>query len=100
MLSPISLNTPATAVADLSASTSQKTAAPTPVSSQSSSPTTAPAAQSAPSVDTVKISSAGQQALQESRETPAQTTKEASRGDLQAKHLLAKLATEKASRTA
>jgi hypothetical protein len=48
-------------------------------------------------VDTVKISSAAQQALQESRETPAQTTKEASQGDLQAKHLLAKLAARKTS---
>jgi len=93
MLSPISSNAPATATADQPAVASQITAAPAPASSQASSQTT----QSAPAVDTVKISSAAQQALQEARETPAQTTKEASQGDLQAKHLLAKLAAEKAS---
>ena len=97
MLSPISPNAPATPSADQSAVASQKAATPAPVSSQASSPATTSTTPSTPAADTVKISSAAQQALQESRETPAQTTKEASLGDLQAKHLLAKLAAEKAA---
>jgi hypothetical protein len=48
-------------------------------------------------VDTATISNAGKQALQESLETNAQTTKEASHGDLQARRLLAKEAAAKAA---
>ena len=40
--------------------------------------------------DTVQLSSGGKAALQELSETPAQTAKEASGGDAQAKRLLAK----------
>jgi hypothetical protein len=40
--------------------------------------------------DTVQVSSAAKQALQEATETAAQTAKEAQSGDLQAKRLLAK----------
>jgi hypothetical protein len=40
--------------------------------------------------DTVQISTAAQAALQESKETPAQTAKEAAHGDRQAVTLLAK----------
>lgn len=46
-------------------------------------------------VDTVRISVAAQ-ALQEVAEMPAQTAREANAGDIQAKHLLAKEAAEKA----
>ncbi len=46
---------------------------------------------------TVTISSAARQALAEATETAAQTAKEAGGGDLQAQHLLAKKAAEKAS---
>lgn len=46
--------------------------------------------------DTVHISAAAQ-AMQEAAETPAQTAREASAGDLQAKHLLAREAAEKAN---
>jgi hypothetical protein len=41
-------------------------------------------------VDRVQLSSAAQAALRETVETPAQTAKEASSGDAQAKRLLAK----------
>ena len=44
--------------------------------------------------DTVQLSAAALAALQEARETPAQTAKEAGHGDLQAKHLLAKQASQ------
>lgn len=47
--------------------------------------------------DTVQISSAAQQALQEATETAAQTAKEANGGDLQAKRLLAKEEVAKAA---
>jgi len=40
--------------------------------------------------DTVQISTAGQTAAQEARETPAQTQQEAAKGDSQAKSLLAR----------
>ncbi|SAL49785.1 hypothetical protein [Caballeronia humi] len=46
---------------------------------------------------TVTISSAARQALAEATETAAQTAKEAGGGDLQAQHLLAKKAAEKAT---
>ena len=41
-------------------------------------------------IEKVQLSSAAQAALRESVETPAQTAKEASSGDVQAKRLLAK----------
>jgi hypothetical protein len=47
--------------------------------------------------DTVQISTAAQSALQESRETQAQTSQEASRGDRQAARLLAKESAAKKS---
>jgi hypothetical protein len=50
----------------------------------------APAKPVSPNADTVQISSAAQQALQEATETPAQTRQEANTGDLQAKKLAAK----------
>ncbi len=50
----------------------------------------APAKPASQQVDTVQISSAAKQALQEATETQAQTKKEATGGDLQAKKLLAK----------
>lgn len=48
-------------------------------------------------VDTVHISAAAQ-ALQEAMESPAQTAKEANRGDIQAKRLLAREAVERVNR--
>lgn len=66
----------------------------TPASSENQSAPSSSVPSKAPSAsattDTVKISNAGQQALQEYRETSVQTAQEAARGDLQAKHLLAK----------
>jgi hypothetical protein len=56
--------------------------------------------QSATSTDSVRLSQAAQAilaALQEVRETPAQTAQEASLGDLQAKRLLAKEAAAKSA---
>ncbi len=58
-----------------------------------------PTAKPAPTVkasDSVKISAAAQ-AMQETIETPAQTAKEAAGGDVQARHLLAREAAEKAA---
>jgi hypothetical protein len=46
--------------------------------------------------DSVQLSSAAQAALQEAMETPAQTAKEAGKGDAQAKRLLAREAAAKA----
>ena len=73
------------------------------VSSVTEAPQTQPAAQSAPGspkpvhvkpkaavTDTVNVSAAAKAALQEATETPAQTAKEAQRGDKQAQILLAK----------
>ena len=57
--------------------------------SQKQAPSQAAVAPSAPQ-DTVQISTAGQTALQESKETQAQTAKEAAHGDRQAAKLLAK----------
>ncbi len=50
--------------------------------------------------DSVQLSSAAQAALQEAAETPVQTAREAGKGDLQAKRLLAKeeLAKEEAAK--
>lgn len=63
---------------------------------QHTAPIAAPERKSAPSKpaaahgDTAQLSSAAQAALKEAMETPAQTSKEASRGDLQAQRLLAR----------
>ena len=65
---------------------SQPTAQPTPAS-QAKQPAAAPR-------DSVQISAAAK-AVQEALESPAQTAKEASAGDLQAKHLLAEEAAAK-----
>ena len=64
-----------------------------PVNQKASQPQAA--AKTPPPIDTVRISTAAQSALQESRETSTQTAQEASRGDHQAARLLAKLAAEK-----
>lgn len=53
----------------------------------------------AATTENVTLSSAAQAALREASETPAQTAKEANGGDLQAKHLLAKRAADKAARS-
>jgi hypothetical protein len=63
--------------------------------SQGTSPQRTPQPQTQPSAstDSVHLSLAAQAmmaAVQEARETPAQTTQEASHGDLQARRLLAK----------
>jgi hypothetical protein len=52
-------------------------------------------AKSQPATDTVQISSAAKQILQEATETAAQTAQEARGGDLQAKRLLARIADAK-----
>jgi hypothetical protein len=59
---------------------------------------TQPAPKSSASADSVQLSQAAQAmlaALQEARETPAQTATEAGNGDLQAQRLLAKEAAAK-----
>jgi hypothetical protein len=61
-----------------------------PAASRSSPPEAAK--QAAAPTDTVRLSSTANAVLQESTETPAQTTKEANAGDVQARRLLAKLA--------
>ncbi len=50
---------------------------------------------SIPPAYTVQLSNAAKQALQEATETSAQTSREASQGDMQAKRLLAREAAEK-----
>ena len=78
MISAISSAAQTQPVAQSAGPSTQKPAKPTP--------------QSAP-MDTVRLSSTAQArlaALQEVRETPAQTTKEAGQGDRQAQRLLAK----------
>jgi hypothetical protein len=59
----------------------------------------APAPTDIASPEKVTLSSAAQAALREASETPAETAKEANGGDVQAKHLLAKRATDKAARS-
>ncbi len=59
-------------------------------------PSPAPAAHSI-AADTVQISNAAKVLLQESLETPAQTAKEASAGDIQALKLIARHAAQKLS---
>ena len=65
-----------------------------PAPSQKQAPSQAAVAPSAPK-DTLQISTAAQTALQESKETQAQTAKEAAHGDRQAVKLLAKETTKK-----
>jgi hypothetical protein len=60
-----------------------------PAVAAANAPTQVTVAPSAPK-DTVQISTAAQTALQESRETQAQTAQEAAHGDRQAVKLLAK----------
>ena len=65
-------------------------AKPTTDNDQAAAANKGTAAPQAQPRDTVQISSAAKQALQEATETAAQTAKEAQSGDLQAKKLLAK----------
>ena len=60
--------------------------APTSTTARKSAPSKPAAAQE----DSAQLSSAAQAALKEATETPAQTSKEASSGDLQAQRLLAR----------
>lgn len=82
----------------VSNATQAQAAAPPPAARQ-----TAPAAKQQPAVqqhvstDTVKISAAAQ-ALQEATESSAQTAKEASSGDVQARSLLAREAAAHANK--
>ncbi len=73
-----------TAATATQAQPAAKAAAPSPKPAPSQAPSTSPTV-----TDTVQISNAAR-ALQEAIETPAQTAKEASRGDHQAQRLLAK----------
>lgn len=79
MISPTSATTPAEPVSRPTAAGQQ------PSQSKSKSP----------GADAVQLSSAALAALQETRETPAQTAKEAASGDIQAQRLLAREAAEK-----
>ena len=63
-----------------------------PAASRSSSAATSQAAAQPATKDTVRLSSTANAVLQEATETPAQTTKEASAGDVQARRLLARQA--------
>jgi len=83
MINPISSGTTPQA-------TVQPTAVPPPVPKPQTQPVAVPN-------DTVQLSAAAL-ALQEARETPAQTAREAAAGDLQAKHLLAHEAVAKVNR--
>jgi hypothetical protein len=76
MINPVSTSPPA-----------QPVAAPTPTTHAAAEPK---AQANASRSDTVNLSSAGQAALKEATETPAQTTHEAHVGDRQAIRLLAK----------
>lgn len=67
---------------------SAQVSSPAPTSSQTSTQSTLPK-------DTVQISNAAQLAIKETIETPAQTATEASRGDAQARRLLAREAADK-----
>ena len=66
-----------------------------PTSVTPTAPASSPASKARTST-TVTISSAARRALAEATETAAQTAKEAGGGDIQAQHLLAKKAAEKA----
>lgn len=104
MLSPISANLAAIPSATAAAVRTPPAAPSQPsavaASAAPETPTSTPAS-SAPSrataPDSATISNAAKLALQESRETQSQTMQEANRGDMQAKHLLAKLAAQKAA---
>jgi len=80
-------------MSDPVAAVSQTQPATQPADVRPRAPATPP--QSVPT-DTVQLSSAAQAALQEALETPAQTAKEASTGDPQARRLLAREAAAKA----
>lgn len=67
-----------------------------PATTQSQTASTATLSGAAPSADTVTISAAAKAMLQEARETPAQTAREAAGGDHQAQRLLAKEAAARA----
>ena len=82
-----------TSAVTLPAAQSQPVARPLPASSTpAKAPTAAAGTKGTPQASAVRISAAGLAALQESRETPAQTSAEARRGDSAAKALLAKQA--------
>ena len=83
MINPISSGTSPQAIV-------QPTAVPPPAPKPQPQPVAVPN-------DTVQLSAAAL-ALQEARETPAQTAREAAAGDLQAKHLLAHEAVAKINR--
>jgi len=79
-------------------SASQQVAKAKPVDEDKAAPAgKEAAAPKAQPKDTVQISSAAKQALQEATETSVQTAKEAQSGDLQAKKLLAKEAAANAA---
>jgi hypothetical protein len=83
--------TPASPAANLAPAPAVRSTSDTNSSAptQKQAPSQAAVAQSAPK-DTVQISTAAQTALQESKESQAQTAKEAAHGDRQAVKLLAK----------
>ena len=100
MLSPISLNTIAqdnlsSAHTATPTKASQPTAAPSAQPEQAATSSSGSASAAGRPQDTVTISNAARQALQESAETSTQTAQEAQRGDLQAQHLLAREAAAK-----
>jgi hypothetical protein len=80
---------PVTKAANLPPAPAVKSTTQSAAPSPKQAPVQATTAPSAPQ-DTVKISTAAQTALQESRETPTQTAQEAAHGDRQAVKLLAK----------
>jgi len=80
-------------VSSISSVPAAQPAAQSPAASQTSKPATSQPIAS----DTVQISNTAKVMLQETLETPAQTAKEASKGDVQALRLLAKQAAAKAS---
>ena len=90
MLSPLSFlsSLPSTAQPVSAAQSATSSQTPSTAATAGSATATAPGNQLA--ADTVTISSAAQQALQELAETPAKTQQEAFSGDLQAQRLLAK----------
>jgi hypothetical protein len=76
------------------------TQAPASQTTTASSKTAQPKPQSKPqpsAADTVKLTSVAKAVLQEALESPAQTAKEASAGDVQAKRLIAKEAAARPS---
>ena len=104
MANPVSLQalTLPTTISAIESKASQPTAKQTVANTDGSAPIATPAqtpAKTSPNAaaDTVKISSLGQQALAESRETSTQTAKEAAHGDRQAIKLLAKQAAARAA---